>query len=138
MALVERIANGKMSVLHVNSDGIDFYRGEIHMIKVIGDHPGISSSGIAHHFGITRGVVHKTLLKLEEKECVRKQPDPENASKHQLFLTSKGEAAYEAHEEYHNQHDSKLYAFLQSLNDDEAKAIQDFLNHARSMVEKHF
>ncbi len=40
MQLLETIANGKSNVLDFG-DGMVFYRGEIHMIKVIGDHPGM-------------------------------------------------------------------------------------------------
>jgi len=46
MQLLETIANGKTNVLNFG-DGMVFYRGEIHIIKVIGDHPGMFLSEIA-------------------------------------------------------------------------------------------
>ena len=35
--LTERVANGKMNVLNFGSEDMTFYRGEIHMIKMVGD-----------------------------------------------------------------------------------------------------
>ena len=62
--LTERIANSKTNILDFGSEDMTFYRGEIHMIKMIGDFPGIHSAELARKFGITRPVVHKTLQKL--------------------------------------------------------------------------
>lgn len=70
--LTEKISNGKTNILDFGSNDMVFYRGEIHIIKMIGDYPGIYSSEIARNFGITRAVVHKTLLKLEKRNLVKK------------------------------------------------------------------
>ena len=68
ISLIEKIANGRTNVLDFGSEDMTFYRGEIHIIKIIGDSPGIYSSEIARYMGITRAVVHKTLLKLEKRD----------------------------------------------------------------------
>ena len=44
IALIEKIANGKNNTLSFAGKDMTFYRGEIHIIKKIGDDPGIFSS----------------------------------------------------------------------------------------------
>ena len=73
ISLVEKIANGKSKILNFEGEDMSFYRGEIHIIKKIGDSPGIFSSEIARSMGITRAVIHKTLLKLEKRNLIKKK-----------------------------------------------------------------
>lgn len=71
--LTERIANGKMNVLNFGSEDMTFYRGEIHMIKMVGDRPGIFISEMARNFNVTRAVVAKTINKLVDRGLIRKE-----------------------------------------------------------------
>ena len=96
IALVEKIANGKNNTLSFAGKDMTFYRGEIHIIKKIGDNPGIFSSEIARDMGITRAVIHKTLLKLEERGFVEKEEDTEDKKRKKLFLTKSGQAGVES------------------------------------------
>ena len=84
--LTEKISNGKTNILDFGSNDMVFYRGEIHIIKMIGDYPGIYSSEIARNFGITRAVVHKTLLKLEKRNLVEKKQDLEDKKRQKLYI----------------------------------------------------
>lgn len=92
ISLTERVANSKTNVLDFGSEEMTFYRGEIHIIKMIGDYPGIFSSEIARRFGITRAVVHKTLLKLEERELVTKTQNDADKKKSSALFNGKGPA----------------------------------------------
>lgn len=138
IALVEKIANGKNNTLSFAGKDMTFYRGEIHIIKKIGDHPGIFSSEIAREMGITRAVIHKTLLKLEERGFVEKEADTGDKKRKKLFLTKRGQAAYTAHEQYHQGHDKSFFDFIASLNEQECALIECFLEKANEMIEKHF
>lgn len=138
IALVEKIANGKNNTLSFAGKDMTFYRGEIHIIKKIGDHPGIFSSEIAREMGITRAVIHKTLLKLEERGFVEKEADTGDKKRKKLFLTKRGQAAYTAHEQYHQRHDKSFFDFIDSLNEQERALIEYFLEKANEMIEKHF
>ena len=71
--LTEQIANSKTNILDFGSEDMTFYRGEIHMIKMIGDFPGIYSAELARKFGITRPVVHKTLQKLSDRGLIMRE-----------------------------------------------------------------
>ncbi|MGI5067950.1 MarR family transcriptional regulator [Treponema denticola] len=115
-----------------------FYRGEIHIIKKIGDNPGIFSSEIARDMGITRAVIHKTLLKLEERGFVEKEDDTEDKKRKKLFLTKRGKSAYTAHEKYHQTYDKSFFDFIDSLNEQECLLIDRFLEKANDMIANHF
>jgi DNA-binding MarR family transcriptional regulator len=137
IALTESIANSRTNVLDFGSEDMTFYRGEIHTIKMIGDYTGIFSSEIARRFGITRAVVHKTLLKLEERGLVRKELDDTDKKRHKLFLTEKGQLSYQHHEDYHNQYDKALFDYVAGLTDGQLDAIKGFLEHANNLIQNH-
>ena len=138
IALIEKIANGKNNTLSFAGKDMTFYRGEIHIIKKIGDNPGIFSSEIARDMGITRAVIHKTLLKLEERRFVEKEEDTEDKKRKKLFLTKRGKAAYAAHEKYHQTYDKSFFDFIDSLNEQECSLIDRFLEKANEMITNHF
>ena len=138
IALIEKIANGKNNTLSFAGKDMTFYRGEIHIIKKIGDNPGIFSSEIARDMGITRAVIHKTLLKLEERGFVEKEEDTEDKKRKKLFLTKRGQAAYTAHEKYHQTYDKSFFDFIDSLNEQECSLINLFLEKANEMITNHF
>jgi len=135
--MVEKIANGRTNVLKFG-DNMVFYRGEIHMIKMIGDHPGIYLSEMARNFKITRAVVSKTVMKLEKKGFIRKEKDLSDRKRLQLFLTEKGEKAYIAHQDYHNYYDSPLFTYLNELSSDELSVVDEFLKRANMLIDNHF
>ncbi|GMQ59836.1 MarR family winged helix-turn-helix transcriptional regulator [Vallitalea sediminicola] len=138
ISITEKIANGKTNILDFGSEDMKFYRGEIHMIKMIGDNPGIYSSEMARNFGITRAVVYKTVLKLEKRALIIKVNDEKDKKKTRLYLTEDGEKAYKAHEQYHNNFDTALFDFLDSLSDEELQLIQKFLSHSNKLIDNHF
>lgn len=136
--MTERIANGKTNVLDFGSEEMTFYRGEIHMIKMVGDHPGIIISEMARNFNVTRAVVAKTVRKLEKRGLLVKEEDTEDKKRLRLYLTGKGKEAYTLHHEYHQEFDRPLFTYLESLNDRDLQIIQEFLKHANSLIENHF
>lgn len=137
ITLTENIANSKTNVLDFGSEDMTFYRGEIHIIKMIGDYPGIFSSEIARRFGITRAVIHKTLLKLENRGLVYKEQDEQDRKRHRLFLSNKGHLAYCSHEEYHNYHDKELFNYVNALSESQLATVKGFLEHANRLIQNH-
>ena len=135
--LTERIANSKTNVLDFGSEDMTFYRGEIHLIKMIGDFPGIHSAELARKFGITRPVVHKTLQKLIERDLIRKETVAENKKLHCLYLTDKGKLAYRYHAEYHDKYDKALFSYLSDMNGEQLTSIHGFLGHAINLIQNH-
>lgn len=137
LELTEKIANSKTNVLHFGSEEMTFYRGEIHMIKMIGDLPGIHSAELARKFGITRAVVHKTLQKLSDRKLITKEEDPTDKKRFLLCLTEKGRTAYSFHEKYHAKGDKALFDYLAEITGEQAAAINGFLKHAIQLIQNH-
>jgi len=135
--LTEQIANTKTNVLNFGSEDMTFYRGEIHIIKMIGDFPGIHSAELARKFGITRPVVHKTLQKLSERGFITKEDDAEDRKRNLLYLTEKGQLAYREHEKYHDENDKALFDYLADMPSDKLATINGFLNHAIGLIQNH-
>ncbi|WP_313180603.1 MarR family winged helix-turn-helix transcriptional regulator [Lacrimispora sp.] len=137
ITLTENISNSRTNVLDFGSEDMTFYRGEIHIIKMIGDYPGIFSSEIARRFGITRAVVHKTLLKLEDRGLVNREPYNDDKKRQKLFLSEKGQLAYRYHEEYHNKYDKVLFDYVAELSNSQLETIKGFLEHASNLIKNH-
>lgn len=137
ISLTENISNSRTNVLDFGSEDMTFYRGEIHIIKMIGDYPGIFSSEIARRFGITRAVVHKTLLKLEDRGLVNREPYNDDKKRQKLFLSEKGQLAYRYHEEYHNKYDKVLFDYVAELSNSQLETIKGFLEHASNLIKNH-
>ncbi len=137
ITLTENISNSRTNILDFGSEDMTFYRGEIHIIKMIGDYPGIFSSEIARRFGITRAVVHKTLLKLEDRGLVNREPYNDDKKRQKLFLSEKGQLAYRYHEEYHNKYDKVLFDYVAELSDSQLETIKGFLEHASNLIKNH-
>ncbi|WP_313581136.1 MarR family winged helix-turn-helix transcriptional regulator [Lacrimispora sp.] len=137
ITLTENIANSKTNVLDFGSEDMTFYRGEIHIIKMIGDYPGIFSSEIARRFGITRAVVHKTLLKLEDRGLINREQTSDDRKRQKLYLSEKGQLAYRYHEDYHNKYDKVLFDYVADLPEPQLKAIKGFLEHANNLIKNH-
>ncbi|MDO5717718.1 MAG: MarR family transcriptional regulator [Tissierellia bacterium] len=137
ISMLEKVSNGKMNILDFGGDMV-FYRGEIHMIKRIGDQEGIYSSELAELMGVTRAVVHKTINKLEKRGLIYRIVDKEDKKRKKMYLTDKGKKAYQFHEEYHRENDAEFIKFISSLNSDEEKLIEEFLKQAKNIVDKHF
>lgn len=135
--LTEQIANTKTNILNFGSEDMTFYRGEIHIIKMIGDFPGIHSAELARKFGITRAVVHKTLQKLTERGLIAQEDDAEDRKRSLLYLTEKGRLAYQEHEKYHNENDKALFDFLADMPGDKLGAVNGFLNQAIGLIKNH-
>lgn len=137
ISLTEKIANSKTNVLDFGSPEMTFYRGEIHMIKMIGDFPGIYCSELARKLGITRAVVHRTVGILQKRKLITKGPDEEDKKRFHLFLTETGQEAYRLHEKYHQQHDQALFDYLKQLSSEQLTVVDGFLKHATDLIDNH-
>lgn len=136
MQLIETIANTKSKILDFG-DGMVFYRGEIHLIKIIGDRPGVFPAEVARWIQVTRAVITKTILKLERSGYVLKATDPADKKRVQLYLTERGQKAFKAHEQFHHQNDQHIYQYLAQLRPEDREVIAVFLQKARQMTLHH-
>ncbi|WP_171359370.1 MarR family winged helix-turn-helix transcriptional regulator [Vibrio rotiferianus] len=114
---------------------VDIYRSEIHIIQLIGDKSELYISEISRLIGITKGTISQVVKRLEKKGLVVKQTDVQNSTRQVVRLTSKGQTAYEAHNRFHKENHVAMNQFLETLDVDQRKVIEDFLTHAHNMIE---
>jgi len=135
--MIETIANSKMKKMDFG-EGIILFRGEIHLIKALGDIPGMFISEIARYFGVSRAVISKNILKLELRGYVKKVSDPNDLKRVQVFLTPLGEKAYHQHKIFHAAKDDYMFLYLKNLTSKELNSISSFLICAQKMINHHF
>ncbi|MFM1654960.1 MarR family winged helix-turn-helix transcriptional regulator [Brevibacillus sp. B_LB10_24] len=93
---------------------------EIHTIDAIGIERGVLMSELANRLQITKGAVTQLIVRLEDKNLVKRTPNPIDSRSVIVSLTDKGKSAFRAHEEIH----SNFYRDLSSQLDE--KEIEIF------------
>jgi DNA-binding MarR family transcriptional regulator len=116
--------NGKTR--HYGTDQL-LYEAEMRVIKAIKENEGIHVTALADMLGITKGAVSHSLIQLQKKEMILKQPDSANQSRLLLKLTDKGEIAYQNHERLHEGFDSAIEALLKNESSDFRNSLDLFL-----------
>ncbi len=114
---------------------VDIYRSEIHIIQLIGDHSELYISEISRLIGITKGTISQVVKRLEKKGLVSKHTDIQNSTRQVVRLTPKGQIAYQAHNKFHEKKHVAMNQFLETLDAEQSKTIEDFLTHAHNMIE---
>jgi DNA-binding MarR family transcriptional regulator len=85
---------------------------EIHTIDAIGLDEGVLMSELANRLNITKGAVTQIIIRLENKNLVKRTPNPEDSRSVIVSLTDLGKSAFRAHEEMHMQFYSELSSQL--------------------------
>jgi DNA-binding MarR family transcriptional regulator len=116
--------------------GRDLSHTEIHLIEIIGDGKDLGVTDIARLIGVTKGAVSQALNRLEKKELVRKQEDPDNRSKLLISLTALGNMAYWAHKHWHETMDGGFIKYLEGLNTDQTGFLLDFLTRVEDFLQR--
>ena len=63
---------------------------DVRYIMFIYDNPNCSQEDMVNMFGLSKGNVAKALKKLEDKELIKREANPENRRKYMLNTTEKG------------------------------------------------
>jgi DNA-binding MarR family transcriptional regulator len=74
---------------------------EIHTIDAIGEERGVLMSELANRLRVTKGAVTQIIMRLEDKNLVKRAPNPSDSRSVIVTLTSKGKSAFRAHEKMH-------------------------------------
>ena len=100
--ILHQVSNFYIStkVPHDYGTGEAYTSVEVHTLKHIADHHGITVTELARDYGKTKGAVSQILKKVESKGLVYREVDPENDNRYHLFLTDKGKELDEAHRRY--------------------------------------
>lgn len=80
--------------------GDDYTSLEVHTLKYIADHPGITVTELARDHGKTKGAISQILKKIESKGLVYRKTDPTNDNRQLLYITEKGKSLDEIHRKF--------------------------------------
>ena len=100
--ILHQVSNFYIStkVPHDYGTGEAYTSVEVHTLKHIADHHGITVTELARDYGKTKGAVSQILKKVESKGLIYREVDSENDNRFHLFLTEKGKELNEANRKY--------------------------------------
>lgn len=75
--------------------------------------------------------------KLERNGYVQKVTDLADKKRVQVYLTARGQIAFQAHEEFHRGHND-IYEYLEGLTEKEQEVVSCFLRKTQQMINHHF
>ncbi|MBQ9264978.1 MAG: MarR family transcriptional regulator [Clostridia bacterium] len=98
---------------HDYGTGEDYTHTEVHLLKCIADHPGITVTEIAYDYAKTKGAISQVLKKLIDKDLILQKPSQEAGDKRIfLYLTPRGEALNACHIVYDESHSGETMNLL--------------------------
>jgi len=110
---------------------------EIHLIEIIGDNgESLSVTDLSRLLDITKGAVSQNLKKLDAKELIIKEEDPENHSRVIVKLTSKGKTAFYAHKHWHETMDGGFIEYFRGLDQDRIDFLIEFLDRVEDFMQR--
>ncbi|MDL2214091.1 MarR family transcriptional regulator [Clostridia bacterium OttesenSCG-928-O13] len=131
--LMEQISNNKTNAVTL-AGGATFYRGESHVLKIIGEEPGIFSSEIARRFSVTRAAVQKILARLEDRGLIIKKMGEGDKKKIQLYLTEGGREALDMLVAHQMQINTAFFASISTMTAAELDIVNRFLAMTKDVL----
>ena len=105
---------------HDYGTGETYTSTEMHLVKCISDHPGITVTELAYDYAKTKGAISQILKKLIEKDIIlQKRPADAGDKRILLYLTERGEALNRAHLTYDETHAGETMNLVRSRHTDE-------------------
>lgn len=104
------------------------YHSELSLMEAINNYPDTNISELSKKIKVTKGAVTQVANKLLAKELIESYTIKGNKKQKYLRLTGKGNAAIDAHQEYHRAANQKLCNYFRNLSEDEAVIIYKFLD----------
>ncbi|WP_071430827.1 MarR family winged helix-turn-helix transcriptional regulator [Angelakisella massiliensis] len=120
------------ALLH-DYNGVILFQAESQMIKMIGNHPGITASEISKTFDKTSSASSQLIRKLKKKGWVRQQRNKDNNRQYNLFLTEEGDAIYRNHQQFEQACYQRTFQGLADFSQEQLEtyiAIQHRLNQS--------
>lgn len=90
--MVSMIHRTHMIFINEKIKHMDLTAGQIPFLMVLSREEGITQDELAAHFHIDKGVVARALRKMEDKNYLLREIDPENRRRHRIYLTEKGKS----------------------------------------------
>lgn len=119
--LIHVLTTGKKAAREFG--GASLFKAEVHIVEMIGDHPGISATDIAHRLGVTKGAISQIVAKLLKKDLVERHAAEGNSRVHELYLTPRGIEVHKQHTIQEQCLIDAIAAALKKCSDDEIIAF---------------
>lgn len=100
---------------HIYSGGLVLYPAQTHMIELIGNEEGITLSGIAEGYRMTKGAVSQTVSFLAQKGLVVKRPSAKGGRSAGLYLSESGRTVFHEHRALHSGMIRQISALAEQL-----------------------
>lgn len=104
------------------------YMREIHAIQVIGTYEGLSLNELVDKIYRKKPTVSLLVNDLEQKGLIRKVKDKEDGRRLNLYLTDKGQTAFECHNELDKKEYGNFLKHLEDVTDEEFQIAQKVLS----------
>lgn len=88
---------------------------EVHTLKYIADHPGITLTDLSKVYAKTKGALSQIIKKIEQKGLIYREGALENENRYHLYVTEKGKTLDAAHREYDRMHSGESMNRLREL-----------------------
>lgn len=96
----QQVGTSYYSELHDYGTGELYTSTEVHTVTRIEENPGITATKIAEATSRTKSAVSQMVSKLEAKELIYREKDPNNGKQHFLYVTPKGKHLSLCHKAY--------------------------------------
>ena len=137
---VERVIQKYNQKINNKKDyGVDISltQTEIHLIDLIGKHPGIGVKSIAEIKGVTAGAASQMIKKMVKKDLICKKISEESEAKIELLLTDKGKICFQNHKEYHEKANKKWFRLLDTLDDKSYESIIKIISQTEKLLNEN-
>lgn len=106
------------SQLH-DYDGVILYQAESQLIKLIGNHPGISANECSEILKKTLSACSQLIKKLRLKEWIKQERNEKNNRIYNLYLTASGKTIYDNHKKFEERCYYRTYKLLDSFSEED-------------------
>lgn len=107
---------------------------EVHTVTRIEENPGITVTEIAEQTARTKGAVSQIVAKLEAKNLIRREKDPQNARKACLYVTETGAYLSRCHKAFDERNMGA--ALERSINQFGLESVENFIRIIESWADR--
>lgn len=116
--------------------GFLLYEREVHLLRSIGNTPGISVTKIAKEFRYTTSACSQVVKKMCEKGFVEKKKNSENSKEINLYLTKQGKKVYQFHDEFDRMCYKRNFEHLAEFTDQEIEIAGKVARRLNECIER--
>ncbi|MBP8081910.1 MAG: MarR family transcriptional regulator [Spirochaetes bacterium] len=116
--------------------GVMLFRAEVHILELIGENPGITTSSITAKMNVTKGAVSQITAKLFKKNLIKKIPSIHDAKILELYLTEKGKDVFVFHDKREASLKNKIISETANLKPDEINRLVSIIDIMTDFIDK--